>query len=164
MRAVRVARQAASDEKPRSGVDHVDHHREMQTPLHGHVDAVAPEGCRRSEVTRQTLTGDPRRFAKHSTRLDGNVISFVRRAKRADNFLLFVCAFAPQVRPGYQVGVPREGVYQEILSSDAEQFGGSGIVNRNPIRSQQGEVQGKHHFISITLPPLAVAVFRRISD
>jgi 1,4-alpha-glucan branching enzyme len=96
--------------------------------------------------------------------LDGNVISFVRRGKHHDNFLLFVCVFAPQVRHGYQVGVPRDGVYQEILCSDAEQFGGSGVQNREPIRSQQGEVQGKHHFISITLPPLAVSVFRRVSD
>jgi 1,4-alpha-glucan branching enzyme len=96
--------------------------------------------------------------------LDGNVISFVRRAKHPDNFLLFVCAFAPQVRHGYQVGVPREGVYQEILCSDAEQFGGSGVQNRDPVRAQRGEVQGKHHFITVTLPPLAVSVFRRISD
>ena len=96
--------------------------------------------------------------------LDGNVISFLRRAKRVDNFLLFVCAFAPQVRHGYQVGVPSSGVYQEILCSDAEQFGGSGVQNRDPARSQQGEVQGKHHFITVTLPPLSVSVFRRISD
>ncbi len=96
--------------------------------------------------------------------LDGNVISFVRRAKDPGNFLLFVCAFAPQVRHNYQVGVPCEGVYQEILSSDAEQFGGSGVRNHEPVRAQQGEVQGKHHFIAITLPPLAVAVFRRVSD
>ncbi len=96
--------------------------------------------------------------------LDGNVISFVRRGKRPDDFLLFVCAFAPQVRYGYQVGVPREGVYQEILCSDAERFGGSGVQNHEPLRAQQGEVQGRHHFISITLPPLAVSVFRRVSD
>jgi len=96
--------------------------------------------------------------------LDGNVISFIRRAKHPDNFLLFVCAFAPQVRHGYQVGVPRDGVYQEILCSDAEQFGGSGVQNRDPVRAQQGQVQGKNNFITVTLPPLAVSVFRRISD
>jgi 1,4-alpha-glucan branching enzyme len=96
--------------------------------------------------------------------LDGNVISFVRRGKRSGDFLVFVCAFAPQVRHGYQVGVPQEGVYREILCSDAERFGGSGVQNHEPLRAQQGEVQGRHHFITMTLPPLAVSVFRRVSD
>ncbi len=94
--------------------------------------------------------------------LDASVISFVRRAKRFDDFLVVVCNFTPIVRRNYSVGVPSEGVYREILNSDMERFGGSGVENSEPLQARQGEVQARHHFISLTLPPLGVCVFRRV--
>jgi len=96
--------------------------------------------------------------------VESSIISFVRRAKRADDFLVFVCNFTPMVRRNYNVGVPAGGVYQEILNSDWERFGGSGVDNGGPLYALQGEVQGRHHFITLTLPPLAVTVFRRVGD
>jgi 1,4-alpha-glucan branching enzyme len=93
--------------------------------------------------------------------LDSSVISFLRRAKDPSDFLVFVCNFTPLVRHGYNVGVPDPGVYTEVMNSDDAAWGGSGVTNSGPIRSNPGHVQGRHHFITLTLPPLAVIVLRR---
>ncbi|MGC9999301.1 MAG: 1,4-alpha-glucan branching protein GlgB [Bryobacteraceae bacterium] len=92
--------------------------------------------------------------------IDSSVISFVRRAKDPNDFLVFVCNFTPVVRHGYNVGVPEPGKYVEVLCSDAEQFGGSGVCNRGDLWSRPGVIQNHYHFLTLTLPPLAVSVFR----
>jgi 1,4-alpha-glucan branching enzyme len=94
--------------------------------------------------------------------IDGSVISFIRRAKNEDNWLLFVCSFTPVVRSGYKVGVPRPGVYEEIFNSDAEEFGGAGWLNPGRIHTREGVVQNQYHYLTLTLPPLGVAVFRHV--
>jgi 1,4-alpha-glucan branching enzyme len=93
--------------------------------------------------------------------LDNSVISFVRRAKRREDYLVFVCNFTPVVRYNYQVGVPDPGVYYEVLNSDWTRFGGSGVENPGGVNSTPGVVQGRYHYITLTLPPLAVCIFRR---
>lgn len=94
--------------------------------------------------------------------VDNSVISFVRRAKNPENFLLVVCNFTPVPRQNYNVGVPAPGVYREVLNSDATHFGGGGVGNPGDIGSNPGKVQGREQFISVTLPPLGVTVYRRI--
>jgi 1,4-alpha-glucan branching enzyme len=96
--------------------------------------------------------------------IDASVISFLRRAKNGGDSLVFVCNFTPLVRQPYNVGVPAGGVYQEILNSDWPQFGGSGVSNPGHIRATPGEVQGRHHFVTLALPPLGVSVLRRVGD
>jgi 1,4-alpha-glucan branching enzyme len=96
--------------------------------------------------------------------IDASVISFIRRARNTGDFLVIVCNFTPLVRQPYNVGVPEPGVYQEILNSDWEQFGGSGVHNPGHLRSTPGEIQGRHHFITLALPPLGIGVYRRISE
>jgi 1,4-alpha-glucan branching enzyme len=95
--------------------------------------------------------------------LDASVISFVRRASNRDDFLVFVCNFTPLVRTPYNVGVPEPGVYREILSSDAAQYGGSGVHNHGVLHSSPGQVQGRYHYLTMTLPPLGMSVLRRVS-
>ncbi len=54
-----------------------------------------------------------------------SVISFVRYAKRRDDYLVFVCNFTPQPHLSYRIGIPEAGGHREIFNSDAEMFGGS---------------------------------------
>ena len=59
---------------------------------------------------------------------------------------LFVCNFAPVVRRHYRVGVPHGGKYQELLNSDALEYGGAGTRQQRGgqcgcrTRSQPAEV------------------------
>jgi 1,4-alpha-glucan branching enzyme len=92
--------------------------------------------------------------------IDQSVIAFLRRA-RSGAFLLFVCNFTPVVRQGYRVGVPEPGAYDEVLSSDHADFGGSGVVRSEPAYSEPIEQHGRPHSLLLTLAPLAVAVYER---
>src|SRR5579871_837420 len=91
--------------------------------------------------------------------VDGSTISFLRRGKEGQPFLLFVCNFTPVPRMSYRVGVPLPGLYREILNSDAEMFGGGNLGNAGAVMSEAISQNAHYHSISITLPPLAVVVF-----
>jgi len=65
----------------------------------------------------------------------------------------------PVVRGGYRIGVPKEGIYQEILNTDADTYGGSNVGNLEGIASAPIPWQGRDHSILIELPPLAVVGF-----
>jgi 1,4-alpha-glucan branching enzyme len=93
--------------------------------------------------------------------VENSVIAFLRKAADPNEFLLFCCNFTPVVRGGYQFGVPAVGIYDEVLNTDADCFGGSNVSNGGGIASRPIERHGRPNSIEITLPPLAVVAFRR---
>jgi 1,4-alpha-glucan branching enzyme len=95
---------------------------------------------------------------------DNSVVSFMRRSKRPEDTLLFVCNFTPVPRYGYRLGVPHAGVYEEVLNSDDLRFGGSGILNTQPMPSGPVYWQACPHSILLTLPPLSTVILKRRLD
>ena len=91
---------------------------------------------------------------------DNGIISFLRRAKNPDDFLVFVCNFTPIVREGYRIGVPRGAFYAELLNSDAEIYGGQNIGNMGGLPSEKFAWQGRPHSLQLTVPPLAIVVLK----
>jgi 1,4-alpha-glucan branching enzyme len=91
--------------------------------------------------------------------VDGSTISFIRRPQGGNPFLLFVCNFTPVPRWNFRVGVPDPGYYREVFNSDAEMFGGGNLGNAGGVMSEPIGYNNHHHSLSITLPPLAVAIF-----
>ncbi|MFO7537145.1 MAG: alpha amylase C-terminal domain-containing protein, partial [Chloroflexota bacterium] len=59
--------------------------------------------------------------------------------------------------------VPRPGQYQEILNSDATLYGGSGVVNPDPIQSEERPWHDQGHSIELTLPPLGVVYLKFVN-
>ncbi|MGD0499744.1 MAG: 1,4-alpha-glucan branching protein GlgB [Bryobacteraceae bacterium] len=92
---------------------------------------------------------------------EASVIAFIRRAEDPSDFLIFCCNFTPVPRYGYEFGAPEEGFYEEILNTDSEIFGGSNIGNGGLVSSRPVPRHNREHSIAITLPPLAVVVFRK---
>ena len=86
-----------------------------------------------------------------------SVIVFLRRDKKGRE-IVAVCNFAPVLRSDYRFGVPRGGTYTELLNSDAEEFGGSGIHNE-PIKAQKGQMHGFEQFVSVKIPPMSTLIF-----
>jgi len=95
---------------------------------------------------------------------DNSVISFMRRSTNKDDTLVFVCNFTPVPRHGYRLGVPYAGIYDEILNSDDLRFGGSGVVNSQPMQSGPIYWQSCPHSIMLTLPPLSTVILKRRPD
>lgn len=91
---------------------------------------------------------------------DNSVISFMRRGKNRDDFLLFVFNCTPVPRYSYRVGVPKWGYYREVLNSDAALYWGSNMGNMGGVHAEPVWAHGRPCSISITLPPLAGLCFK----
>ena len=95
--------------------------------------------------------------------IEASVISFLRKSSDGSS-LLIVCNFTPVVRRNYAVGVPRGGYWREILNSDSHWYGGSGIGNLGGIEANPLPMHSRHRSLTLTLPPLAVVVFKADED
>ena len=71
------------------------------------------------------------------------------------------CNFTPVPREHYEIGVPEKGLYEEILNTDSEFFGGSNLGTGGVVASVPVPRHGRPHSLAVTLPPLAVVIFRK---
>ncbi|MFN1835675.1 1,4-alpha-glucan branching protein GlgB [Balneola sp. MJW-20] len=90
---------------------------------------------------------------------DNSIISFIRRAKDPDDFLVVVLNFTPTVHYGYKVGVPEAGAYEVLLNSDSEFYGGSNAGDQAAY-AEWGEWHGQKASVSVTIPPLAGLILK----
>lgn len=90
------------------------------------------------------------------------VISFLRKAKKPDKFLVVVCNFTPIPRTGYRIGVPKNCFYEEILNSDSQIYWGSNMGNVGGLAADDVPWNDKPYSINITVPPLSVVVFKPV--
>ena len=86
-------------------------------------------------------------------------LSYLRKAEREEDTLLVCVNFADVDRENYAVGVPFEGKYTEILSSDSVEFGGKGRINENVLEADEKGANGRELSISIRQAPLSVSIF-----
>lgn len=106
-----------------------------------------------------------------------SLLSFVRvaekpqrsKAEQAEKgsvkeYLIFVINFTPVPILEHQVGVPCAGKYTEILNSDDEKYGGSGITNPGTIQAQEVLCDGRAFSIPMRVPPLGVVICKGKSD
>ena len=74
--------------------------------------------------------------------------------------VLAVVNATPTVHYGYRVGVPQTGHWIELLNSDAEVYGGSGMGNLGGVAAEDQPWHGSPYSLPLTLPPLAVVLLR----
>ena len=74
-----------------------------------------------------------------------------------------VCNFTPVVRENYLIGLPKSGYLQEVLNSDDALYGGGNIKNTKKIKITSKPWDFKSNSAEITIPPLAITVFKIIS-
>jgi 1,4-alpha-glucan branching enzyme len=92
---------------------------------------------------------------------NGNsVISFVRRARDANDMTVIVVNFTPVPREGYRIGVPRAGAYREVLNSDADVYGGSNMGNWGHVATTDMPSHGFQQSLALTLPPLGFLLLK----
>jgi len=91
---------------------------------------------------------------------ENSIISFVRRAKERENYLVFICNFTPQPHFNYQVGFPEAVVHREIFNSDADIYGGSNMGNGGQVNVQPTPSHGRPASAKLVIPPLGVLVLK----
>ena len=90
-----------------------------------------------------------------------SLLSFERISKDKSERLVFLCNFTPTIHEYYRLGVPEEGVYREVLNSDAECYGGSGVGNLGQVHSEPVPWHDRAHSVVLRVPPLAILVLKR---
>ena len=69
--------------------------------------------------------------------------------------LLAVSNFTPTVHHGYRLGVPRGGLWHELLNTDSGHYGSSNQGNRGALRTAAQAMHGHAQSLALTPPPLS---------
>ena len=90
-----------------------------------------------------------------------NLFSWIRRDSAGNEIACFV-NFSPEPQPNYRVGMPRSGVWEEILNTDSLAYDGSGQfgnLGRVIARSVPGDLHNPAS-ASVNVPPLGAVWLR----
>ena len=90
-----------------------------------------------------------------------SIVTLMRKGKNPKDFIIAVINFTPVVHYNYKIGVPYEGIYEEILNTDDEKYWGSNQTMKNSELTSYPEKwhnQNKH--IIIKVPPLGVTFIK----
>ena len=88
------------------------------------------------------------------------VIVYSRKGTNPADTITVALNMTPVPRGNYRIGVQRAGAYQEILNTDATEFWGSGILNNNPLNTEDIAWHGQKQSILVNLPPLAAVILK----
>jgi 1,4-alpha-glucan branching enzyme len=89
-----------------------------------------------------------------------SVVSFIRRAKDPNDFVVVICNFTPQPHSHYRIGVPEAGFYTEVFNSDSRKYGGSNLGNLGGKSTDEWWFHNYPHSLDLSLPPLGVLIFK----
>jgi 1,4-alpha-glucan branching enzyme len=87
-----------------------------------------------------------------------NIFSFLRW-DQSGNCVAVVVNFSPVTQPEMRIGLPRSGVWTEILNTDGSHYGGSGAGNLGLVHADEHPWNGRPASAVITAPPLAACYF-----
>ena len=93
---------------------------------------------------------------------EASVISYIRRSRDPDRFLVVICNFTPVIRSGYRIGVPKPGTYREVMNTDSAHYAGSNVGNAGAIAADGPATHGHDQSLVMTLPPLAALILEPI--
>ena len=88
-----------------------------------------------------------------------SILTYLRKGSSTGDIIITVCNFTPTVHTGYRIGVPRGGIWKEVLNSDGLQYGGSDQQNLASLRAEKIPWHGRSHSIEIIVPPLSIVCF-----
>lgn len=89
------------------------------------------------------------------------VLAFVRQTEDESEQLVVVANLTPTPRHDYRIGVPQPGYFEELINTDGEWYGGSGVGNHGGVDSTADSSHGYDQSVKLQLPPLSVVVLKR---
>ena len=71
-----------------------------------------------------------------------------------------MCSFSPVQRSGYRLGVPTAGQYTRVFSSDEPAFGGAGLGDAAPVKTEYVSSHGREQSLVLDVPPMSMLVYQ----
>jgi 1,4-alpha-glucan branching enzyme len=93
-----------------------------------------------------------------------SVYTYIRYANDPSKFLVIACNFTPVPRENYRVGVPEAGHYDELINSDAEQYGGGNTGNYGGFHTDPVAAHNHSQSLNLTIPPLGMVIMKLRRD
>jgi 1,4-alpha-glucan branching enzyme len=90
---------------------------------------------------------------------DANLIAFLRTDASEQVLFAVVGHFGGATRD-YRIGVPRRGFWREVINTNSEYYGGSGLGNDGGRNAEEIGRDGFSHSIRVVLPPLTTVIFK----
>jgi 1,4-alpha-glucan branching enzyme len=134
----------------------------LADPLHGGLKTMVGDMNRayRAHPALWTKDVSPEGFSWiDANDTAGNVFSFLRHGVDADGrptVLACIANFSGSAREDYRVGLPFAGRWREVLNTDAEAYGGSGVGNLGAVEAEQHVWHGRPASARLRLPPSGV--------
>ncbi|MCK4839152.1 MAG: 1,4-alpha-glucan branching protein GlgB, partial [Desulfobulbaceae bacterium] len=94
--------------------------------------------------------------------IDNSIVSFARFAKNPADHVICLLNFTPNVIHDYKVGVPEQVNYQEVLTTDSKEFGGSGVVNPDEKVVFDGPHGNAPYHVLVSIPPLGGIILKPV--
>mgnify|MGYP001818837893 CR=1 FL=1 len=107
-----------------------------------------------AEPALHRLDFDHRGFRSIVDDHENTVMAFERRAPDGRPVVVIV-NFTPVPRPGYRVGVEHAGPWTELLTTDDESYGGSGVANPGSLATEDVASHGCQQSLAVDVGPLA---------
>ena len=91
-----------------------------------------------------------------------SVLSFIRKDDKGDKGDILVCVFnlTPVERKDFTIGLPVDGIYEEVLNTEMEEFGGVWKEGNPDTRTQKAKWKDYENTLSFTLPALGASIWR----
>jgi 1,4-alpha-glucan branching enzyme len=85
-----------------------------------------------------------------------NVFAYARLSRDGRRQIVCVANLSPVPRERYRVGLTAPGQWRELLNTDSEFYGGSGVGNMGGVTSEEHPWHDQPFSAEVTLPPLGV--------
>ncbi len=93
-----------------------------------------------------------------------SVLSFIRYGNSQQDLIIVVINFTPEVHHHFSIGVPKKGIYKELLNSDLKTYGGSDLYNGTPLESKPTPFKDFKHSIEMLLSPLSITLLKWVPN
>ncbi len=131
---------------------------ELDDPMHAGIQRLVTDLNGRYRATPALYSQDvtPDGFAWiDASDTAGNVAGFLRLGADGSTLACFV-NFSGGPHEGYRVGLPTAGRWLEVLNTDAEVYGGSGVGNLGAVETEPVPWHGQPCSVELRLPPSGV--------
>ena len=91
-----------------------------------------------------------------------SILLFRRTGRVKTKAVTVLLNFQPEVYSDFRIGVPYPGQYQELLSSDATEFGGSGKGNPDILKAEPVPCHGEKWSVRVTVPPIGGILLQKL--
>jgi len=90
-----------------------------------------------------------------------SVLSYIRRSQTKGDFIVVIINFISNGHQHYSVGVPSEGEYEVVFTSDNRKYGGTGKLVGKKLKTKKSKLGIMPYYFDIDIPEYGVIFLRR---